>query len=119
MKRVYIKNGNKYLTMKNYQRYGKVIISEDRCPWDITILDNEITLFSNGFYLDLNKNNENTIGLKYMKKWNFEKNEEYYNFIYPEKDNNNILSIEGEEIIVNKEKAGENEIFQLIDVLEE
>jgi hypothetical protein len=57
--------------MKNYQRYGKVIISEERCPWDITILDNEITLFSNGFYLDLNKNNGNTIGLQYMKEWNF------------------------------------------------
>ena len=118
IKRVYIKNGNKYLYMKNNTKYGKVIMSEEKCPWDITLFDNEITLFSNGFYLELNNNNENVIGLQYMKKWNFEKNDEFYNFMYPEKENNNILSIEGEEILVNKENIGENEIFQLIEAFE-
>ena len=118
IKHVYIKNGNKYLYMKNNKKYGKVITSEEKCAWDITILDNEITLFSNGFYMDLNQNNENVLGLSYMKKWNFEKNDEFYNFIYPEKENNNVLSIEGEEVLVNKETFGENETFQLIEASE-
>ena len=119
MKSVYIKNGNRYLSMEKYGNNGKVTIGEDCCPWDITILGNEITFYSKGFYLDLNINNETIMGLKSMKPWNFEKNGDFYNFFYPKKEKNNILSICKDSVIVNKESVGENEMFQLIEILGE
>ena len=88
-------------------------------------------MFSNGFYLDLKKenkeeerekkyeNNEDTIGFIYMVKWNFEKSDKYYYFINTEKENRNILTVENGKVKVNKEKVEENEMFELIDVLEE
>ena len=101
---------------------GIVKIDKEKYVWDITIYDNEITMFSNGYYLDINKNEEkkeNVIGFKYMIRWNFNKVNEYYYFINLEKKNNNILSIEGNEVKVNKERAEKNEMFLLIDVFEE
>ena len=108
---------------------GKVIISKDMCTWDITCFENEITMFSNGFYLDINKdeinednedNEDTVIGFKYMVNWNFKKVNEYYYFINPDKNKKNyILSIKEEKVIVNKKKPGKNELFLLVDVLEE
>ena len=87
--------------------------------WDITIIEDEITLFSNGYYLDVdvNKDNETVIKSPYMAKWKFRitKDGQYY-FIYPKKNNNNILSFEKNVLKVNKEKPGYYELFQLIDV---
>ena len=99
---------------------GKVIISEEKCPWDVILYENEITLFSNEFYLDIDSDKETVIGYSYMKRWDFEINEnnDYY-FINKEKEKNNILSIEGEEIKVNKENIGENEKFEFINVYED
>lgn len=34
---------------------GNVELSEEPSMWDAIIIDNEITLFSNGFYLDVIK----------------------------------------------------------------
>ena len=87
--------------------------------WDVTILDNEITLFSNGLYLDLDKDNENVIGCQYMKIWQFKIVDGYYAFICPKKKQNNILSIDEKKISVNKDEIAKNELFELIDVLEE
>ena len=116
LRHVKIKNGNKYLCMT---KDGKVIISEESCLWDITIYDNEITLLSNKFYLDLLEDNEGVIGFKYMVRWNFETENAYYYFIHPKKKTKRILSIENDDVKVNKEEAGNNEKFELIDVLEE
>ena len=116
IKRVHIKNENNYLCMT---KEAKVIISEEKCDWDITIFDNEITLFSNGFYLDLDSNHEDVKGFKYMKRWIFDKiNEDYY-FMNPEKEQNNILSIKEKEIKVKMADVGKTEKFELIEVLEE
>ena len=126
IRHVYIKNGDNYLSMT---KDGKVIISKDMCTWDITCFENEITMFSNGFYLDINKdeinednedNEDIVIGYKYMVNWNFKKVNEYYYFINPDKNKKNyILSIKEEKVIVNKKKPGKNELFLLVDVLEE
>ena len=103
---------------------GSVILSEKSFPWDITIYKNEITLCSNNFYLDyLDNENEKVKGSPYMSYWNFEidDNNHYY-FISKSKNGNSynkILSIEGKEIKVNKNEARENELFELIDVIEE
>ena len=91
------------------------------CLWDITVLDNTITFFSNGFYLK--EENENVIGYKYMVIWNFKKlNDNNYYFISQKKEinkNNNIFTLEGPGIKVNKSEYGANEIFELIDIPED
>ena len=91
------------------------------CLWDITVLDNTITFFSNGFYLK--EENENVIGYKYMVIWNFKNfNDNNYYFISQKMEinkNNNIFTLEGPGIKVNKSEYGANEIFELIDIPED
>ena len=116
LRHVNIKNGNKYLCMTED---GNVIISEVSCLWDITIYGNEITLISNKYYLDYSEENDNVRGFKYMVRWNFEIEGDYYYFININKKNNKILSIENNEVKVNKNKVGDTEKFELIDILEE
>jgi len=118
---VYIKNEDKYIYIEDN---GRTQISQ-KCDkkklWFITLSeDNEITLFSNGFYLDISKDNYNTEGNSHtMIKWKFEKiNGKFYRFICKRKENNNILSIEGKEITVNKGDNKSNK-FELIDEFED
>ena len=112
---VYIFNPNKglYLSMS---KEGKVNKSEEKCLWDVTLIDNDITFFSNGFYLDIDyENKEIAKGSKEMKKWYFETiDDNCYYFINNEKGKNDYLSMEDDEDIrVNKKKPDENSIFQL------
>lgn len=121
---VYIKNGNNYIYIDNkgITRFTKDIGEANL--WYITLSeDNEITLFSNGFYLDINTDDGNLKGNnKAMIKWKFEKlYGKFYRFISKKKENNNgnsILSIEGNEIIVNN-GDNENNMFELIDEFED
>jgi hypothetical protein len=108
--KIYCKNKNEYLYIdKNMKSENNI--------WDITVIDDEMTLFLNGKYLDVHKDNETVTGCRYMKIWKFKKTEdEQYYFIFPNKNNNNILSMEGDILKVNKETPGKNELFQLIDI---
>jgi len=118
------KNKDLFLNMNNN---GNVKLSKEPSIWDVTILDNEITLFSNGYYLDVTKIKngdkeefgEKLVGFKYMIIWNFEMYKNYYIFYYPKKEKNNKLSLENNDLKVNKVKAGESEYFELLDELEE
>ena len=117
IRHVHIKNGNIHICM---DFYGKVYGSEEEgFPWDITIFEDEITMLSNEYYLDIDKNKEIAVGAQYMKRWKFVKENENYYFINIEKKINNILSMEGKNIKVNKDKPGQNELFQLIDIYDE
>ena len=113
---VKIKNRNRYLYM-GYN--GKVYSSLKSCSWDITVLNYEITLFSNGYYLDIDEKNDNVIGCPYMVRWNFDTKEGQYYFMNQKKKKNNILSMNELSIKVNKENVEEDELFLLIDVPEE
>ena len=95
------------------------INDKNNIVWDVTILGNEITLKMDGSYLDLDKDNENITRCEFMKKWKFEIINDCYVFINKDKKANNILSMEKEIVKINKEKAGQFELFQLIDVLED
>ena len=110
---IFCENQNLYLCMG---KEGEVYINEKGCPWDVTILDKEITLFSNGFYLDIKSDKNNIIGFRHMRIWNFEIIDDNYYFINPKKYENNILSIENGEIKAKKSKADKNEKFKLIDI---
>ena len=54
-----------------------------------------------------------------MKIWKFKRIKEFFVFIYPKKNENNILTMSKDGIKVNSSQFGNNEMFQLIDVLEE
>ena len=113
---VYILNPKKnlYLSMT---KEGKVKKSEKECLWMVTMNENDITLFSNGFYLDIDENKEIAIGSIEMKKWSFGNNENDYSFIYTEKGKNNYLSMEDDEDIrFNRKDLTDYSKFHLIDV---
>ena len=115
--KIYNEKNKLYLYM-NANR--KVECNKTGSQWDITILNNEITFYSNGYYLELdNINNENIIGLPYLRIWNFEKKEHDFYIINPKKTENNILSIENGELKVNKNKPEDSEIFKLIDIADD
>ena len=118
---------NQYLCMIKDGENGKVIAKNDGdgegCFWDATFLDetddngtvtHTITLYSNNFYLKEEKNK--ATGSKYMVKWDYRKFKDSYYFICREKYNRKILSVEGEEIKVNKKTNGIYELFKLINV---
>jgi len=113
-KKGYFKNRNNYLYM-NLE--GNISIKPEKCKWTITILRSDITLLSNGFYLDAIEDTEKVKGNKHMVIWEFEKNDNHYKFFIKNKDKNNdrILSIQNEEIKLTKifdgKIFGENETF--------
>jgi hypothetical protein len=112
---------------------GKVTLdtwkpSEKPPIWDITIINDEITFFSNGYYLDVTKSKngdkeeigEEIAGYKYMIVWKFIMFKKYYMFFYSQKGKENILSSENNILKVKKEvKTNENELFEFLDVTEE
>jgi hypothetical protein len=104
--KIYCKHKNSYL-----------YINKKSNIWDITIIGEEITLFSNGYYLDVKKDNETVTINQFMTIWKVKKTKDgQYYFIYPKKNDYNILSMEQNVLKVNKEKPGNYELFQLIDI---
>jgi hypothetical protein len=115
-KSVYIFNPKKslYLSMT---KEGKVKKSEKECLWMVTINENDITFFSNGYYLDIDENKEIAIGSKEMKKWSLIKENDEYYFSYTEEGKNDYLSMEDDENIrVNKNALPDNSKFYLNEV---
>ena len=110
--KIYCKNRNSFLYIKKDKNNKNYV-------WDVTLINDEITLFLNGYYLDVDEDQENITGCQFMKVWKFKKIKDCYAFIYPNKKINNILSMEGHIFKVNKAKIEKNEIFQLIDIIDE
>ena len=90
--------------------------SENGYLQDVTFLSKTITLFSNGYYLDITSDKENTIEFPYMRIQEFKIIDNNYYFIYLKKNDNNILSMQNLKIRVNKNKAEKNEIFILKNI---
>jgi len=92
----------------------------DSFIWYITIIDNEITLYSNGFYLDADKDKKIAKGFPYMKRWKCEKYEiekEVYGYSIYFEDKNNMLTIDGDKALLrNENKNKKNQLFALIDI---
>ena len=113
---LYCKRKKIYLLMTNE---GKVIQSNNKSKWEVQInfSDNSIIFYSNNLYLKENKGNIE--GCIDSEKWNFEiSNKSNYYFVNPKRITNNILSVESQEIKVNKNKPGDFEQFKLIDAIE-
>ena len=83
--------------------------------WYITIDDNEITLYSNEFYLDADKNKGIVKGFPYMIRWKCEK--KINNYIIYFEDMNNMLTIDGDKALLKKENKNQrNQLFSFIDI---
>ena len=86
--------------------------------WYVTIIENEITLFCNGYYLGTNVDLKTITCKKYMEKFKFEIiNNNNYLFYYDNKEN--ILTIdENRNLIIEKEKSDRtNQKFKLIELM--
>ena len=84
--------------------------------WYITIIDNEITLCSNEFYLDADENEGIGKGYPYMKRWKCERIINNYLIYFENK--NNMLTIDGDKVLLRKgNKKRENQLFLFIDIL--
>ena len=114
--KIYNKNNDRYLGINN----GKPVIvkkeESDKNIWDITIMGNEITLYSNGYYLMIEEGKKNVKGNQYMIRWNISVNNGKYK-IYSQKNKNDILTIEsGNSIKITNGKDDKNSTFEFIDI---
>ena len=102
-----------------YLSFNENIDNIDDCSWYVTIIDDEITFFSNEKkYLDVSKDNESITSSEYMIVWKFGIINDLYYFKYPLKKSNNILSIvKGGKFKVNQNSVGDMELFKLIDII--
>ena len=82
--------------------------------WDITLVDNEITLYSNGYYLGYSKDLNQIISNKYMERFNYinTKDEDYI----IKTDNNLFISIKDNSLILDNSDNYNYSVFQLIDI---
>ena len=82
--------------------------------WYVTMIDDEITLFSNNFYLSIDENSKIVKGYQFMKRWRYELENENYILYYENK--NNILTIDNEKAIISGQNyKSNNQLFQFID----
>ena len=82
--------------------------------WYITIINGEITLFSNNLYLSFNIENKEATGYQFMIVWNIEENNGKQTIYY--KNKNNILTIEGNKAIVSNQSNNSAQSFSFIDI---
>jgi len=112
---------NKFGAKALYVKDGKVKLKSvlglkaDSSIWYITIIDNEITLYSNGFYLDADINKRIVKESPYMKRWKYELKDKNYSIYF--EDKSNMLTIDGDKALLkNEDKSQNNQLFEFIDI---
>jgi len=123
-KKVVIKHSNTNSILCIDDKKNICLIEQDNMDinylniWYVTIIENEITLFCNGYYLGINVDLKTITCKKYMEKFKFEIiNNNNYLFYYDNKEN--ILTIdENRNLIIEKEKSDRtNQKFKLIELM--
>ena len=104
-----------FLTMNKDGSFSMIKNKEikESNAWDITLVDNELTLFSNGFYLGLKDNSNKIISDIYMKRWDYEERGESY-IIKAKKRNNLLLSVDNGVLCLSD--ISKNTTFSFIDI---
>ena len=88
-------------------------LETDQFIWYITLINNEITLFSNESYLYFDRNSD-VAKFKAMEKFQYEQKDKKYLIYYGNK--NNTLTVKGDKISFEKEKPNQdNQLFEFID----
>lgn len=87
--------------------------------WYVTIIENEITLFSNGYYLAADIQRRKVTVNEFMERYLFETSNHYeYTLYYQNKAN--TLTVNGTNAILIEENINKkNQVFKLIEVLEQ
>ena len=80
--------------------------------WYVTLIDNEITLFSNNSYLSVDENSKIVKGDQYMKRWKYEEINKQFLIYYENK--NNILTNNGNKAIIDN-----NNNYKLFDFVDD
>ena len=122
-KKVVIKHSNTNSILYIDDKKNICLIEQDNVDinlniWYVTIIENEITLFCNGYYLGTKVDLKTITCKKYMEKFKFEIiNNNNYLFYYDNKEN--ILTIdENRNLIIEKEKSDRtNQKFKLIELM--
>ena len=81
--------------------------------WYATLIDGELTLYSNNSYLYYDEKSNIVKGDQFMKRWKYEKSGEQYYIYYGNK--NNILTISGQRLIISNKKKKEDQLFAFVD----
>ena len=113
---IYNRITNTTLIMNNNGIFELLKGKREYPTWDITLINNEITLFSNGYYLGYNNESNKIVSDKYMKRLNYitTKNGDY---IITTQDNL-IFSVNGNNLIListNNNINVDYSVFQFID----
>ena len=88
-------------------------IETDKYIWYITLINDEITLFSNESYLYFDKNSD-VAKYKAMEKYKYEQKGK--NFLIYYENKNNVLTVKGDKICFEKERSNkDDQIFEFID----
>ena len=88
-------------------------IETDIFIWYITLINDEITLFSKESYLYFDKNSD-VAKNKAMEKFKYEQNDKNFLIYYGNK--NNVLTVNGDKISFEKERSNKNsQLFEFID----
>ena len=117
-RKIVIKNSNSILGMSNDGKPYFITnykLDVNSYIWYVTIIKNEITLFSNGFYLGANLYSKKVTGEKYMNTYKLEKIiDKEYLLYYKNKDN--VLTVNGNIAIIMEESTYKiNQKFKFID----
>ena len=87
--------------------------------WYVTIIENEITLFSNGYYLAADIQRRKVTVNEFMERYLFETSNHYEYTLYY-KNKANTLTVNGTNAILIEENINKkNQVFKLIEVLEQ
>ena len=122
-KKVIIKNpkNNVILCMENNrQPYFKNCegLEINSYPWYVTLMDGEITLYSNDGYLGGNVDTKKATGEEFMKTFKYEEIKDNEYLIYYN-DKNNVLTVNGNQPILQKESYDKsNQKFKFIEIVE-
>ena len=117
-RKVFIKSGvikKAFIMEKGMPKFKDYLGKDiDEFFWYITIINGEITLFSNDFYLSVD-DNKNIKGSEWMTNWKYEEKNNKFLLYYIDK--NNVLTLDGNNARLEKENSNKIKKFELFDYI--
>jgi hypothetical protein len=120
LRRVMIQNKKNKKTLCMKEKNPKFIEYDGKevedSIWYITMINGEMTLFSNGYYLSID-DYQNVIGSEFMKSWNYEEKDSKYLIYF--QDIAFTLTISDKSVILDcGDNQNKNQLFTFFDVQE-
>ena len=120
LRRVMIQNKKNKTTLCMKEKNPKFIKYDGKevedSIWYVTMINGEMTLFSNGYYLSID-DYQNVIGSEFMKSWNYEEKDSKYLIYF--QDIAFTLTISDNSVILDcGDNQNKNQLFTFLDVQE-